>query len=198
MDRDRDVGAFDRRADSYEQGRIGQWHARVSTRIADLLVGDPSWPGSVLDVGCGTGALLRDIAHRDPGTARRVGMDAAPRMAAAAAESAAGLGVSITTARAEAIPFSDGAFDVVVSVLSFDHWGDQGQGLVECARVLAPSGRLVLVDLFSPWLWPTTRIGRRGRARTVGQATRTLRSAGFRDLSWQGVAPLIRVVVARR
>jgi ubiquinone/menaquinone biosynthesis C-methylase UbiE len=119
-------------------------------------------------------------------------------MAAAAARSVTGLSVGIATARAEALPFRDGAFDLVVSSLSFDHWGDQQDGLAECARVLRSPGRLVLVDLFSLWLWPTTHIGRRGKARTAGEAIRLLRKAGFDQVTWRSVTPLIRAAEAIR
>lgn len=46
-------------------------------------------------------------------------------------------------------------FDLIVSTTSFDHWSDRQAGLVECARVLRPGGRLVLVDELSRWLVPT-------------------------------------------
>ncbi len=58
--------------------------------------------------------------------------------------------VSFKNGTAERMPGPDGAFDLVVSTTSFDHWADQQAGLRECARVLAPGGRLVLVDQFSP------------------------------------------------
>lgn len=198
MARDRDVAAFDRRAAAYEQGFVGRWHVALSGRVAELLVDAHPSPASVLDVGTGTGALLRDLTPRAPGLRRCVGVDAAPRMAATAAASVAALPVGVVAGRAEQLPFADGAFEVVVSSLSFDHWADQRRGLAECARVLSPSGRLFLVDLFSPWLWPTTQVGRRGRARTPGRATAILREVGFSQLSWTPVARFIRAVVASR
>jgi ubiquinone/menaquinone biosynthesis C-methylase UbiE len=164
--------------------------------VADLVDAYDRRPGSVLDLGCGTGALLRDLGHRTSRAGLSVGVDAAPRMAMAAANSVTGLATFVVTGRAEGLPFRDGVFDVVVSSLSFDHWSDQLQGLNECARVLRPSGHLLLVDLFSPWLWPTTLVGRRGRARTLRQATRLLRQAGFRGVGWRKLAPFVRAAVA--
>jgi len=86
------------------------------------------------------------------------------------------LGFSVGTA--EELPYPGTSFDLVVSTTSFDHWADQQAGLRECARVLAPGGRLVLVDLFSPWLIPTLIGGRRGKARTRRRAGRLLSAAG--------------------
>jgi ubiquinone/menaquinone biosynthesis C-methylase UbiE len=54
--------------------------------------------------------------------------------------------VRLQEAAVEQLPFPDERFDLVVSSLSFDHWGDQGQGLREVARVLTPEGRLGLVS----------------------------------------------------
>ena len=67
---------------------------------------------------------------------------------------------------AEHLPGPDGAFDLVVSTTSFDHWADQQAGLRECARVMAPGGCLVLVDQFSPLYLPTL-IGSRRAARRL-------------------------------
>lgn len=100
---------------------------------------------------------------------------------------------------AEHLPFADCSFDLVVSTTSFDHWADQGAGLAECARVLAPGGHLVLTDLISPWLLPTLVAGHRGRARTVRRASRLLSTAGFGSLRWHRLYRLIlRTVTATR
>jgi ubiquinone/menaquinone biosynthesis C-methylase UbiE len=161
-----DVAAFDRRAGSYERGPLGEWHRLVVERTAEIALSALAAPGSVLDVGCGTALLLRLLAARLPRASVLQGVDPASAMIAMAR----GVGdldprVRLQEAAVEQLPFPDERFDLVVSSLSFDHWGDQGQGLREVARVLTPEGRLVLVDLFAGWLAVTTRIGR-ARART--------------------------------
>jgi ubiquinone/menaquinone biosynthesis C-methylase UbiE len=98
---------------------------------------------------------------------------------------------------AEHLACDDSVFDLVVSTTSFDHWTDQQQGLCECARVLVPGGALVLADQFSLWLVPTLVGGRRGKARTVGRATRLVLAAGSRSPVWHQVyASLIKTVTA--
>jgi ubiquinone/menaquinone biosynthesis C-methylase UbiE len=154
--------SFDRRAATYERGRLGEWHLLVVHRVADLALSAVPAPGRVLDVGCGTGALLRRLAARLP-EAELAGLDPAPRMLAEARKRLNG--VRLEQGVAERLPFADASFDLVVSVLSFDHWSDQELGLAECARVLRP---------------------RRRPRRSAALLTRT----GFRDPTWRRVYDL--------
>ena len=196
---DRDVAAFDARAEGYEGGWLGRLHQQIADRTADLAVRAIPAPQRVLDVGCGTGYLLRRLADRYPEAAGLTGVDPAPAMIAAARAAADDDRLRWLAGTAEALPFPAGAFDLVVSTTSFDHWADQRAGLSECDRVLAPGGWLVLTDLFSPLLLPTLVGGRRRKARTRRRAGRLLTAAGFRDAQWHGVeAGIIRAVTARR
>jgi ubiquinone/menaquinone biosynthesis C-methylase UbiE len=92
---------------------------------------------------------------------------------------------------AEQIGHPDDTFDLVVSTTSFDHWSDQQAGLRECARVLRPGGRLVLVDQFSVLLTPTMLTSRRGKARTRRRATRLVLRAGFVSPRWHRLHAVI-------
>ena len=68
--RDRDVGSFDRRARSYEGDWRSEFHARVVAGAAEVVLAALPHPAAVLDVGCGTGALLRTLPDRLPAAAR--------------------------------------------------------------------------------------------------------------------------------
>jgi len=197
--RDRDVAAFARRAPGYEAGWRGRLHHEIADRTAGLALRHAPGPRRVLDVGCGTGYLLRRLAARLPATAELTGIDAAEAMVAAARAASGDGRLSFTTGVAERLPFPAAAFDLVVSTTSFDHWVDQQAGLAECARVLAGGGTLVLVDQFSAWLLPTLVGGRRGKARTRRRATRLLLSAGFRAPEWHDLyTPIIKAATATR
>ena len=83
--RDRDVQAFGDRAASYEAGYRGQMHSDIVGRSIDLALGRFPPPQRVLDVGCGTGLLLRELARRLPEAISLTGIDAAAEMVGQAA-----------------------------------------------------------------------------------------------------------------
>lgn len=97
--------------------------------------------GRVLEVGCGTGLGLRELAG---GNEFVCGVDpvAASLRRAAARVPAAGVAV----ARAEQLPFVDDSFDCVVSSLVFCSVTRPEQGLAEIRRVLRADGRLLMFE----------------------------------------------------
>ncbi len=154
-------------------------------------------PQRVLDIGCGTGYLLRQLAGQYPMATDLAGIDPAPSMIEVAARSADDERLRFSTGAAERLPYPNGSFHLVVSTTSFDHWSNQGAGLRECARVLVPGGRLILADLFSIWLIPTLVGGRRDKARTQRRANQLLRAAGFTSIAWHDLqAVIIKAVTA--
>ncbi len=191
----RDVQAFHDRAQGYEGGLLGRFHAEVVSRTIDLALASAHAPNRVLDVGCGTGLMLRQLAERLPDAAELTGVDAATGMIEAAKSTDGRL--RYVQGNAERLPFENASFDLLVSTTSFDHWADQPAGLAECHRVLAPGGRLVLADLFSLALLPTLIGGRSDRARTRLRATKLLVAAGFRSVTWHRLhSGIIRAVTA--
>ena len=195
----RDIAAFHERAQHYEDGWLGRLHREIADRTVALALAEAAAPTMrVLDVGCGTGYLLRRMADRCPETAELAGVDPAPAMIEVAEATSCDERVRFSIGVAEQLPYPEDAFDLVVSTTSFDHWSDQRAGLVECARVMRPGGRLVLVDQFSAWLAPTLLVGR-GKARTKRRATRLLLAAGFRSPEWHDLyGVIIRAATATR
>jgi ubiquinone/menaquinone biosynthesis C-methylase UbiE len=193
----RDVAEFNDRAASYDDGWRGRLHHEISERTAKLAVATVATPNRVLDLGCGTGYLLRMLADRYPDAEQLVGIDAAPAMVTTATALTHDDRLTFVLGVAEQIGYPDETFDLIVSTTSFDHWSDQQAGLRECARVLRAGGQLVLVDQFSWLLLPTMLTSRRGKARTRGRATRLLRWAGFVSPHWHRLhAVIINAVVA--
>jgi ubiquinone/menaquinone biosynthesis C-methylase UbiE len=116
--------------DGWRAGGCGRLEAAVR------LAGDG--PGSLLEVGAGSGRLLARLAERRWDVA---GIDAAPRMLELAR--ARVLGARLEVARAEELPFEDASFDAVVAVGVLEY-GDLEASVRELARVLRPGGRAVL------------------------------------------------------
>jgi ubiquinone/menaquinone biosynthesis C-methylase UbiE len=191
MVHDRDVAAFAARAPGYEEGWRGRMHRDIVDRTLDLALSTRPRPRRVLDIGCGTGYLLRSLASRCPGAVALHGVDPAAPMVDVARRNADDDRLQFSSAVAEHLPFMDGTFDLVVSTTSFDHWSDQRAGLGDCARVLASSGHLVLVDQFSLWLAPTLVAGRRDKARTKQRCNRLLLAAGLRRPAWHDLYSVI-------
>jgi ubiquinone/menaquinone biosynthesis C-methylase UbiE len=187
----RDVAAFNDRAAGYDRGWRGRLHHEIADRTANLAVATVAAPNRVLDVGCGTGYLLRVLAQRYPDAQQLIGMDAAPQMVAAASTFTDSDRLTFSAGVAEDLRYPDETFDLIVSTTSFDHWSDQQAGLTECARVLRPGGQLVLVDQFSWWLAPTLLTSRRGKARTRRRASRLLLRAGFCSPQWHRLYAVI-------
>ena len=145
-----DIERFDQWSHSYEdswmQKRLfAPVHQSVLTLAAKLDA-----PETVLDVGCGTGRLLRAASAYWP-SARLIGVDPAEGMV----EMARRLNPAATFLRgtSEALPLPDNSVDLALSTVSFHHWHDQAAGVREIARVLRPNGHFFLADISRPaWM----------------------------------------------
>lgn len=105
---------------------------------------------ALLDVGCGTGALLRELATSHP-QARLAGIDPSPEMLAIARQRVPSA-VELKTGWAEQIPFEEGMFDALVSCNVFHYVRRPRVALGEMARVLKPGGCLVITDWCDDYL----------------------------------------------
>lgn len=146
----RDVDRFSRWAPTYDRHVLQRLiFEPVQRTVLDLAAAEVSSPTAILDVGCGTGRLLRAADERFP-EARLEGIDAAQGMIEQAR--ASGGRANFQLATAESIPFPDAQFDLVFSTMTFHHWADQQKGIAEIARVLKPGGRWVLADFIATGL----------------------------------------------
>ena len=122
---------FDVAADAYDRF-MGRYSALLATEFADFAGVDG---GSVLDVGCGPGALLGVLVGRADAVAA---VDPSAPFAAAAQERFPG--VDVRCAPGEHLPFEDGAFDATLAQLVVGFMGDPVGGVREMARVTRPGG----------------------------------------------------------
>jgi ubiquinone/menaquinone biosynthesis C-methylase UbiE len=142
-----DVQSFERRSGTYEKSFFqGIFFDRIH-RNALRAVPDEMQPESILDIGCGTGRLLRKAAKRWP-KARLTGADPAEGMVKEARRMTPGAEFQVSLAESLALP--DGYADLAFSTASFHHWQDHQQGVRQIVRVLRPGGIFVLVDILMP------------------------------------------------
>ena len=157
--REKDVERFEQWASTYENSWLQRaFFERVYQATLALAAGTVHQPVSVLDVGCGTGKLLRRATTYWP-EAQLIGVDPADGMI----EMAKRLTPNATffTGMAEALPLEDASVDLALSTSSFHHWQDQAAGIREIARVLRPGGYFILVDAsFPDWLVRVFRLKR--------------------------------------
>lgn len=143
-------------AQSYFASVARDWDRLRSLHVPDdaveaaveAAVGEGS-PGAMLDLGTGTGRMLERIA---PKFGRAVGVDASHAMLAVARANLEKAGLSRVELRQgdiHALPFTRGSFDLVIIHQVLHFLEDPGRALREAAAMLAPGGRLIVVD-FAP------------------------------------------------
>lgn len=151
----------------------------------------------VLDAGCGTGAISREILRLCPGV-RLAMLDLCPAMLA----EAAGTGAPRVIGDAVQLPFADGAFDVVVSAWAIETMADPKRAVAGYLRVLARRGRVFCTFCSRPPGWTArlrslplrcvVRAGFAGRfltpARTPFHDCRMARRRRFHDGLVTGIA----------
>ena len=173
-------------ADRYaEHARwMGGMHERAARRIAEVLPRG----GRYVDVGTGPGALPAAIAALRP-DATVTGVDPSERMVELAQARLAATRVvepgRVLRGDAAHLPLPDGSADVVSAVLTMHHWPDLDGGVAELARVLAPGGAIVVVEM-------------RGPSRHVARALRRAGLVVVRRNAWvMGVPALVRLIAQR-
>ena len=102
--------------------------------------------GRVLDVGSGDGHQLLRLLRADKAGVSLYGLDFSRVMVgkSVAAFRDEPQPPLIVWSSAERMPFADGTFDRIVCQGSLDHFGDPAAFFAECARTLAPGGKLIV------------------------------------------------------
>lgn len=126
--------SFDVAAEAYD-GFMGRYSRLLSAQLAGFASVSPGQ--RVLDVGCGTGALTRELVER-LGAGGVAAVDPSPSFVVACRERHPG--VDIRQASAEQLPFPDDTFDVALAQLVVHFMSDPVAGLTEMRRVTCPGG----------------------------------------------------------
>ena len=134
------------------------WHRYWKRRL--LALAEPIAGARALDVCCGTGDVAFALSARGANT---TGLDFSEGMLAVARQRQnrqnhpAARAVNFLSGDALALPFADGSFDLVTISYGLRNLADFKGGLRELTRVLAPGGRLLVLDFGKPdnalWRW---------------------------------------------
>lgn len=102
---------------------------------------------NVLDLGCGTGVILKELRHKNSAV-ELFGLDLSENMIAQATRRL-GTTAKLTVGDAENLPYFDNTFDLVCCVESFHHYPNPKKALSEINRVLKKDGLFLLCDTWS-------------------------------------------------
>ncbi len=173
---------FDGSAELYHATRRSYPAAVVGTVLGTAAAG----PGAaVLEVGCGTGQLTRQLAGRDLDV---TAIDIGPTMIETARRYAADPAVRFLASSFEEFT-GGGPFDLIVSATAF-HWVDPSVGWARAARLLRPGGWLALLstgELYDePFRGQLRDLWIRYSRQTAPWAARPAWAAGLRETTLFG------------
>jgi SAM-dependent methyltransferase len=141
-------------------GDIGLWQRKLSEcpegtarRLAVFNALAIKTGQSILDLGCGGGHLLRDVALAVGDSGRVVGFDVNKDQLSSAGTLCHGLSaVDLVEGDATNMPFDDGEFDSLTSIQTLEYIPDVDRAISEARRVLKPGGKAALVSvLWDHW-----------------------------------------------
>jgi demethylmenaquinone methyltransferase/2-methoxy-6-polyprenyl-1,4-benzoquinol methylase len=143
---DRIARVYDRMNAVMTAGLDRRWRERA----ADLATVSPG--DRALDVATGTGDLALELARRVAPGGEVVGADFSEAMLeiARTKSGAAGVPVRFEAANALALPYADGSFAAATVGFGARNFADLRRGLAEMARVVAPGGRVVVLEITTP------------------------------------------------
>jgi ubiquinone/menaquinone biosynthesis C-methylase UbiE len=176
---------FNQWSETYERS-ITQWlfFDRVHRKVIRSLPAGFT-PTAILDIGCGTGRLLRRMHTSWPST-KLVGIDLAEGMLAQAHQLTPE--ATFYKAAAEQIPIADASLDLVTSTMSFHHWTDQAQGVREAFRVLRVGGEFALAD---------TNVGH-GHPQSRQQVRDLFQASGFTIQAQTSFLPYLTITIGAK
>lgn len=139
------IEEFSKWADSYDNPLTSITFRQTNTKIVKLL--DPKQNSSLLDVGCGSGILIKYLLETNRGM-KLFGLDITSKMVEVAKRKFANdPNVEITLGSAIKMPYKNNTFDYVTCASSFHHHPDPLKSAKEMVRVLKPGGKLLILDM---------------------------------------------------
>jgi SAM-dependent methyltransferase len=127
-----------------ERGQSG--YMAIVRQLLDLSAIVPG--ETVLELGCGSGVVMRELARRTAGANRLIGVDCSPYLIGEARKLARRAGllrlIELCEGRGEALPLASASVDVALCSTALEE-GDAERMLAELVRVTRPGGRIGVV-----------------------------------------------------
>jgi malonyl-CoA O-methyltransferase len=147
IDKTRARRAFDRAAPGYDAAAVLQ--REIGNRLLERLDYVRLDPGTILDLGCGTGQAIAPLMRRYP-KARLIALDFSTVMLRLARRRGTWLKrPRCVCADAETLPLADGSVDLIVSNAALQWCNDLDRTFRELLRILSPGGLLMFTS-FGP------------------------------------------------
>ena len=137
---------FDKKANAYDEGFEG----KASQKFYNILLREMSLTPDaiVLDVGCGTGALLGLLSNACH--IEGIGIDAEENMIEVARTKYPKMSFHISSC--DDIPLNDSSVDVLVACMAYHHFNNREGFAKEAYRLLKQEGVLYIADPHFPWI----------------------------------------------
>ena len=187
--KEKSKAAFNQQAATYDTDMKGQ-HARSHYPILLDRLSHISYH-SALDLGCGTGEMMKQILQTD-NCKELYGIDLSEEMLAVA-KSKLPDQVKLLLGDSESLPFPDNFFDVVYCNDSFHHYPAPRNVLSEVQRVLKPGGTFLMGDCWQPYIGRVIinfymRHSKEGDVKIYSETEMvSMLSEYFHDVSWERI-----------
>jgi ubiquinone/menaquinone biosynthesis C-methylase UbiE len=131
-------------AEGYESFMVPTLFGPWATKL--IRAADPRPGERILDVGCGTGIVARQVAAQLGASGAVTGLDLSSNMLEVARATAARAQVTVEwrEGSAEQLPFSDGSFDLVLCQFALMFFAEKAAALAEMRRVVTGNGRVLV------------------------------------------------------
>ena len=138
--------SFSKRAQKYDTGFEGRFSQQFYNALLSQI--KPKLKENILDVGCGTGCLLKKIADRY--AINGYGIDVEYNMIQVAKEHCPEM--NIQQSACEKTPFDNSTFNLVTACMAYHHFSNKSGFAREAARILKTSGYLYIADPRLPFI----------------------------------------------